>query len=249
MTTSQDRRDAGENTRQEERPVVDDHTPTILVIDDQIASLELVLDHLATAGLTILSAQDGISGIARANYAQPDLILLDGVMPGIDGFETCRRLKAAEVTREIPVIFMTTLDDLTDKVRGFAVGGVDYVTKPVQVAEVLARVQTHVALRVLQRQRAAHIVQLQQEIAERKRVEAEREQLILELQAALANIKTLRGLLPICAWCKQIRDDTGYWNQLESYLLRHTEAEFSHGICPACVQRLYPDLYEELGSA
>jgi DNA repair exonuclease SbcCD ATPase subunit len=130
---------------------------------------------------------------------------------------------------------------------------VDYVTKPFQVEELLARVKTHLALRQLQqqleaqkRQLEAQNVQLQQEIAERQRAEAEREQLIGQLQEALANIKTLRGLIPICAACKKIRDDTGYWNQLEGYLHTHTEAEFSHGICPECVRRLYPDLADEM---
>jgi PleD family two-component response regulator len=148
---------------------------------------------------------------------------------------------------------MTALTETADKVTGFEVGGMDYVTKPFQVEELLARVKTHLALRQLQqqleaqkRQLEAQNVQLQQEIAERQRAEAEREQLIGHLQEALANIKTLSGLIPICAACKKIRDDTGYWNQLESYLLSHTEAEFSHGICPECVRRLYPDLADEM---
>jgi DNA-binding response OmpR family regulator len=235
---------------------LDIHAATILVIDDQIANLRLILDQLAAAGFRVLVAQDGESGIERARLAQPDLILLDVVMPGMDGFETCRRLKAVESIQEIPVIFMTALTDTADKVTGFEVGGVDYVTKPFQIEEVWARVKTHLALHLLQQQLKAQKqqleaqnMQLQQEIAERQRVEAEREQLIGQLQEALANIKTLRGLVPICAACKKIRDDSGYWNQLESYLHTHTEAEFSHGICPECVRRLYPDLADEMGCA
>jgi PAS domain-containing protein len=83
------------------------------------------------------------------------------------------------------------------------------------------------------------------DITERKRAEAERERLITELQDALANIKTLRGLIPICASCKKIRDDRGYWNQLESYIAQHTEADFSHGICPDCIRKLYPEFADE----
>jgi DNA-binding response OmpR family regulator len=215
----------------------------ILVIDDQIANLEVIQEYLAAGGFTVLVAQDGASGLEQASYAQPDLILLDVMMPGMDGFEICRRLKAAERTSELPVIFMTVLDDITDKVSGFAVGGVDYITKPFQIEEVLARVRTHVTLRDLQRQLAAQNAQLRQEIAERKRAEAEREQLIVELQAALANIKTLRGLLPICASCKQIRDDRGYWTEVEVYIRDHAEVEFSHGLCPDCAKKLYPEYF------
>ena len=215
----------------------------ILVIDDQIANLEVIQECLAVEGFTVLVAQDGASGLEQASYAQPDLILLDVMMPSMDGFETCRRLKTAEQTSAIPVIFMTVLDDISDKVSGFAVGGVDYITKPFQLAEVLARVRTHVTLRDLQRQLAAQNAQLRQEIAERKRAESEREQLIVELQAALANIKTLRGLLPICASCKQIRDDRGYWTEVEVYIRDHTEVEFSHGLCPDCAKKLYPDFF------
>jgi hypothetical protein len=83
------------------------------------------------------------------------------------------------------------------------------------------------------------------DITERKRAEQEREQLIEALQEALANIKTLRGLLPICASCKKIRDDSGYWSQIEAYVQAHSDAVFSHGICPDCARRLYGDIFEE----
>ena len=86
------------------------------------------------------------------------------------------------------------------------------------------------------------------DISERKRIEAERDQVILDLQEALKNVKTLSGLLPICASCKKIRDDQGYWNQIESYLHKHSDAEFSHGICPECAKALYPDFDEQKSS-
>src|SRR5829696_1085529 len=226
---------------------------TILIVDDETTNLATLSEYLEAAGFEVLAAQDAASGLSIVERARPDLILLDVLMPGLDGFETCRRLKVADRIQDIPVIFMTALTETADKVAGFEVGGVDYVTKPFQVEELLARVKTHLALRQLQhqleaqkRQLEAQNVQLQQEIAERQRAEAEREQLIGQLQEALANIKTLRGLIPICAACKKIRDDTGYWNQLEGFLHTHTEAEFSHGICPECVRRLYPDLADEM---
>jgi DNA-binding response OmpR family regulator len=226
-----------------------DQSATILIIDDVPGNLETLSECLEAASFEVLAAQDGVSGVRVAQRARPDLILLDVLMPELDGFEACRRLKADDSTQEIPVIFMTALTETADKVAGFVAGGVDYVTKPFQVEEVLARVKTHLALRKLQQQLEAQNVRLQQEIAERMRAEAEREQLIGQLQEALASIKTLRGLVPICAACKKIRDDSGYWNQLESYLLNHTEAQFSHGICPQCVRRLYPDLADEMGLA
>jgi adenylate cyclase len=116
-------------------------------------------------------AQDGEEGLMRAEFVQPDLILLDVMMPGIDGFETCRRLKASDGTRDIPVIFMTALADTHDKINGFSAGGVDYITKPFQIEEVLARVTTHLALRSAQKRLAEQNVQLQQEVAMRQRAE------------------------------------------------------------------------------
>ena len=152
---------------------------TILIVDDETTNLATLSAYLEAAGFEVLAAQDGASGLSIVERARPDLILLDVLMPGLDGFETCRRLKAAERIQDIPVIFMTALTETADKITGFEVGGVDYVTKPFQVEELLARVKTHLALRQLQqqleaqkRQLEAQNVQLQQEIAERQRAEA-----------------------------------------------------------------------------
>ena len=122
---------------------------TILIIDDNPANLGVVADYLEAYGYTILVAQDGESGLAKARYGTPDLILLDVMMPpGIDGFETCQRLKAEEQTQDIPVIFMTALTSIEDKVKGFAVGAVDYVTKPIQQEELMARLKPIFTYRV-----------------------------------------------------------------------------------------------------
>jgi hypothetical protein len=86
---------------------------------------------------------------------------------------------------------------------------------------------------------------LQAEIEERRKAEAEKERIILQLQEALSRVKTLTGLLPICASCKKIRDDEGYWHQVEEYIMDHSEADFSHGICPDCIHKLYPDFYSQ----
>jgi PAS domain S-box-containing protein len=126
--------------------------PTILIVDDTAANVAVLADHLGDHGFAVLVAQDGEEGIERARYGRPDLILLDVMMPGMGGFDTCTRLKADEATRDIPVIFMTALSDIGDKITGYKVGGVDYVTKPFHTEEVLARVNTHLALQAMRRQ-------------------------------------------------------------------------------------------------
>jgi len=162
---------------------------TILVVDDNPANLQLVSRYLKEFGFEMLVARDGNSALEKAQYGQPDLILLDVLMPGISGFETCRRLKADASLQDIPVIFMTSLAETQDKIKGFQVGAVDYITKPFQYEEVLARITTHLQLRELTEflevkvrerteelstaNRQLHNVneQLTREIAERKRVE------------------------------------------------------------------------------
>ena len=122
----------------------------ILIVDDTPTNLEILVDFFAGQGFEVFVAMDGESALEQISHARPDLILLDVMMPGIDGFETCRRLKANSEMADIPVIFMTALTETVDKVRGFTVGAVDYVTKPIQHEEVLARVTTHLKLRRLQ---------------------------------------------------------------------------------------------------
>jgi two-component system, sensor histidine kinase and response regulator len=124
----------------------------ILIVDDTPLNLNVLMDFLENAGYKVLVAVDGESAIEQAEYAQPDIILLDVRMPGIDGFETCIRLKNNTLTRSIPVIFMTALSDVADKVHGFEVGAVDYITKPLQQEEVIARVRTHLTVHRQQEQ-------------------------------------------------------------------------------------------------
>jgi PAS domain S-box-containing protein len=143
----------------------------ILIVDDTPTNLEVLLDFLEDSGFRVLVAEDGVSAIERVEYAPPDLILLDVLMPEMDGFETCRRLKANESTKDIPVIFMTALTEMVDKVRGLSLGAVDYITKPLQHEEVLARVNIHLSLRNLTKTLTEQNVHLEQEICERKRVE------------------------------------------------------------------------------
>jgi signal transduction histidine kinase len=138
------------------------HRYTLLVIDDTIDNLNVLIKILAAADLKVLIAQDGEEGIETANYALPDLILLDVMMPGgIDGFTVCERLKSQEKTREIPIIFMTALSETVDKVKGFELGAADYITKPIQHQEVLARVNAQLKIRHQQQQIQSQNEQLQ----------------------------------------------------------------------------------------
>lgn len=146
--------------------------PQILVVDDTPANLGVLVDHLEMHGYEVLVALGGEEALDRLRYAQPDLILLDVMMPGMDGFETCRRLKANAQTCDIPVIFMTALTNLESKVSAFGAGGVDYVTKPFQIEELVARVRTHIALRKAQMELLEQKSSLEAEVLARHTVEA-----------------------------------------------------------------------------
>jgi CheY-like chemotaxis protein len=185
----------------------------VLIVDDIQENIDNLIITLESEGYDITTATSGEKALQLANDFLPDLVLLDVEMGGIDGFETCRRLKQNEFTNDIPVIFVTASVDLKDVDQGFLCGGVDYISKPFRHEEVCARVRTHLHLRALVKQQQS---------------------LIIELQDALEKVKTLSGLLPICAWCKMIRDDSGYWNQIEIYIRDHSEADFTHSICPEC---------------
>ncbi len=124
----------------------------ILFVDDDPINLNILVDALSHEDLNVSVAKSGEEALKQVEKVKPDIILLDVIMPGIDGFETCRRLKENETTTEIPVIFMTALADAIHKVKGFQEGAVDYITKPIQQEEVLARITTHLRIRKLTRQ-------------------------------------------------------------------------------------------------
>lgn len=157
------------------KPLADPDTTmrTILTVDDQPANLRVLIDCLERSGLQVVVALSGEEAIERARYVQPDLVLLDVHMPGLDGFATCRQLKGCPSTQDIPVIFMTSATETQDKLTAFAAGGVDYVTKPVNEDEVLARINTHLTLSALRRQ-------LEAKNAELARSNIELEQLAIE---------------------------------------------------------------------
>ncbi len=196
----------------------------IFIVDDTPANIQ-ILDETLKDEYEIYFALNGKDALQNAVTVIPELMLLDIMMPEIDGYEVCRTLKNNPLLKDIPVIFITALDQADHETKGLELGAVDYITKPFNPAIVRLRVKNHLELK------------------------KHRDGLALrnaELQEALAKIKTLSGLLPICASCKKIRDDKGYWNRIETYISDHSEAEFSHSICPECTKKLYPQLYDAL---
>ncbi|CAH2801899.1 MAG: Two-component system sensor histidine kinase [uncultured Paraburkholderia sp.] len=169
-----------------EMSLPDDESPTVLIADDNPANLAIVVESLVARGFRVLVALDGPEAIQRAQFSQPDLILLDVRMPGIDGFETCRRLKSDERTRNIAVIFMTSLTGSEVMVEGFSAGGVDYLTKPVHVDEMMARISTHLALRGMHQKLMAQNRQLQEEVLVRQQAEAALSRVRDGLEASVA---------------------------------------------------------------
>lgn len=166
---------------------------TILIVDDSPTNLQALFDFLMNAGFRVLLAQDGESAILKATEISPDVILLDIIMPGIDGFETCRRLKANPSTQEIPVIFMTALAQTSVVVKGFELGAVDYITKPTQQEIVLTRVKTHLTIQKLQRSLQQQNWQLQQEIMQRRHAEVA----LQNANEELKRLATLDGLTQV----------------------------------------------------
>ena len=144
---------------------------SVLVVDDNPTNLSVLVNLLKDVGMRVLVATDGESAIEQTKYVKPDLILLDVMMPGIDGFETCQRLKANPGTVKIPIIFMTALSETVDKVRGLSLGAVDYVTKPFEHEEVLVRIRTHLTIAKQCQTIEAQNLDLQTEISDRKRAE------------------------------------------------------------------------------
>jgi DNA-binding response OmpR family regulator len=225
---------------------------TILVIDDSQASLRLLSEVLTAEGYQVTPANSGELALATVAANPPELIMLDIQMPGLNGFEVCRRLKAGPESRDIPIIFISAFGESGERVEGLKLGAVDFVNKPFQREELLARVRIHLELRRLRvrlENQGADLrrlnEQLQDELTERDRVEKALRESYAELAVALANVKSLSGLLPICSSCKGIRDDTGYWSRVETYIENNSEATFTHSLCPDCFKKHYPTLVDD----
>ncbi len=198
----------------------------ILVVDDEPDILFATARILRSAGHRVEEAETGEQCLRMITESRPDLVLLDVMLPDRSGYEVCRQIKGNSASSGIYVMLLsgkkTTADDQSE---GLEIGADGYLARPVAKRELLARVEA-----------MARII----------RAERARDRLIEELRAALDSIKILKGLLPICANCKKIRNDMGYWEKVETYVTSHSEATFSHGICPECMMKLYPEFADEV---
>ena len=186
----------------------------ILVAEDDLVSRRLLERTLALLGHEPVSVADGRAALEILQQSDaPRLAILDWMMPELDGSEVCRRVRANPTGDQPYLILLTARQQKDDVVEGLESGADDYITKPFHRKELQCRVQTGV-----------RILELQRRLTER----------VGELELALAQVKELKGLLPICCYCKKIRDDQSYWQQVETYLEAYTAVEFSHGICPDC---------------
>ncbi len=199
-------------------------SPLVLIVDDVPENVEILHSVLKEYNYRFAIALNAADAYKSIEKEIPDLILLDVMLPDGDGFSLAQDILSRYTHAYIPIIFITARAHLEDKVKGFQAGGVDYITKPFEEAEVGARVQTHLELK-LARQKQADLIQ--------------------QLQNALNEVKQLRGIIPICARCKKVRNDEGFWMQVEHYISEHSGAEFSHGLCPTCMNEMYPYLNNE----
>jgi len=196
----------------------------LIVEDERIVARDIQKSVEALGYLVCAMTSSGEKAIQKADEFRPDLVLMDIVLKGaMDGIEAAGQIGAA---LKIPVVYLTAYDDDDILQRAKITTPYGYITKPFNDREL------HIAIEIALYESWA---------------EEQRERLILDLQEALAKVKTLSGLLPICSYCKKIRDDKGYWNQIESYIRDHSEAEFGHSICRECAKKYYPDmdLYDE----
>jgi CheY-like chemotaxis protein len=186
----------------------------ILIAEDDLVSRRLLELTLIKLGYEVVVTSDGNAALQVLEGADPPkLAILDWMMPGMDGVEVCRKLRTEPTARPTYIIMLTAKTNKESLVTGLDGGADDYIGKPFDREELRARLQV-----------GRRIVDLQGKLAER----------VLELEQALSQVRQLQGLLPICCYCKKIRDDSNYWQQVEGYIASHTGARFSHGICPDC---------------
>lgn len=202
----------------------------ILIVDDSATDLLYLKRLLSADGREISTATTGEEAVETVSKHDFAVVLLDVQLPDMDGYETAERIRANEEEGAgVPIIFVTATRTAADQVfKGYDSGAVDYLFKPVEPSLLRSKVKVFCELRG---QRDVIAVQL-------KEIQTKNE----ELEQRLSEIKTLRGLIPICASCKKVRDDSGYWESIESYVRERSAAEFSHSVCPDCARELYPSL-------
>ncbi len=193
----------------------------ILIAEDDFTSRSLLSAVLQKSGHEVVETVNGAEAWdVLQQPGAPALVILDWMMPEMDGLDVVRNIRTRQTDRPPYIIMLTTKDEKADIITGLNAGANDYLAKPFDTGELRARVEV-----------GRRMVEMQDTLASK----------IMELRRALDQINTLSGLVPICSSCKKIRDDKGFWNHLESYIQAHTNAEFTHGICPECVKKLYPE--------
>jgi sigma-B regulation protein RsbU (phosphoserine phosphatase) len=197
-----------------------------LIADDDPVTAAVLGGALRRGQLDVVTAHDGaLAWDLIEGEEPPSLAIIDWMMPSIDGIELCRRIRETRTHSHMYVILLTGRDSRADVVAGLQAGADDYLVKPFDAEELHARVHTGI-----------RILTLQQQLTEQ--IEALRETIV--------NVKQLKGLLPICSYCKRIRKDEDYWQQLEGYISEHSDAVFSHGICPGCLHQAHSDMDGQL---
>ena len=192
----------------------------ILIAEDEKISRRILEITLIKASHDVVVVEDGLRALESIRKVVPDMLVTDWMMPELDGVELCRRVRALNLSSYVYIILLTALTQKENIIEGLDAGADDYVTKPFERTELLARVRA-----------GERVIQLEKSLRQKNK----------ELSEALAHVKQLKGLLPICMFCKKIRNDENYWQKVEEYLVEHTEADFSHSICPECLEKHYPD--------
>ena len=190
----------------------------ILVVDDEAINRRVLTNFLSAEGYGVQSAAGGAEALEVLEHEKIDLVLLDIMMPRVSGYDVCREVRQSYTLEELPIIFLSAKIQPADVVMGLAQGANDFLLKPISKAELLARIRPHFAMLEIYR----HLGRLVEE--------------------KMSQVKVLGGLLPICSTCKRIRDDAGYWAELETFISQHSEAEFTHGMCPSCARQHFSEL-------
>jgi PleD family two-component response regulator len=226
----------------------DHHLPELfhalmLLVDDQphvAALIRLAVTHQKDIDFHYCS--DPREAIDVANHLKPTVIFLDLVMPRLGGLELLKRFRANATTSETPIVVLSAEEEARTKGKAFALGANDYLVKVPSAIEVRARVRYHskAYLNGIQREEAFGALRKSQQELVKKNTELTKAN--HDLDAALAKVKQLRGLLPICSSCKRIRDEDNSWSEVESYIQKRSNALFTHSICPECMKALYPEM-------
>ncbi len=238
----------------------------VLVVEDSHTQAIQLKSLLEENGYEVSVAYDGAEGLSFLKEEKPDLVVSDIVMPEMDGYELCKKIKEDDDFIGIPVLLLTQLNEPEDIIKGLECGADNFVTKPYDAKLLLSQIEYVLVNRSMRtgprtemgmevffagkkyfiNSNRMQILDLlfstyQNSLQQKRKLEKTNK----ELKSALDTIKTLHGIIPICSNCKKIRDDKGSWNQMEAYISKHSEAEFSHGICPECVKELYPEFVKD----